>query len=464
MITKGIDSTIESGYSVYVFNSNNPSDYCIFDEVPNFLRLRILLGIAFGLLEISSVFSIPLLLASMYERFKRKMTEQNLRYFVWATLVLIVLIIPLFITCNIFALINGLTTPPTHYNEIYTAFIMMPIAIVSFLVVDIVAAIFVVIRFNKIENSRAKINCFGFRDYKNTNVICVKNAIHVFTIVAVTWFTQFALFNSIYMFIGAIAAPVETGSLLLLYITSLFALISFFAVILKVFHKTLPAAEAQEEPPPAETQEGPPTAETQEGPPPAETQEGPPTAETQEGPPPPAETQEEPPPAETQEGPPPAETQEGPPTAETQEGPPPTAEAQEGPPPAETQEGPPPAETQEGPPPAETQEGPPPVLAAEAQEGQGFVRFPKVLKNNRCLIYFVLLIALVCVLAAGIGVFVSFMYIYITLNQEYRNNRGILTFLAALLPSLLVSISGIFWTRIMRCIGQDNNDAVLIDL
>ncbi len=352
VITKGIDSTIESGYSVYVFNSNNPSDYCIFDEVSNFLRLRILLGIAFGLLEMSSVFSIPLLLASMYERFKRKMTEKNLRYFVWATLVLIVLIIPLLITCNILALINGFKTPPTHYNDIYAAFIMMAVAMGIFPLVDTIAAILVVYRFKRIEeDSWTNINCFGFRNYEGTKVMCLKNAIHIGAIVAVMWFTQLALFNSIYLFIGAIAAPVETGSLLLLYITSLFALISFFAVILKVFHKTLPAAEAQEGQPPA-----------------------------------------------------------------------------------------------------------------EAQEGQGFVAFLKVLKNNRCLIYFVLLIALVCVLAAGIGVFVSFMYIYITLNQEYRNNRGILTFLAALLPSLLVSISGIFWTRIMRCIGQDNNDADLVVL
>ena len=424
VITNGIDSTIESGYSVYVFNSNNPSDYCIFDEVPNFLRLRILLGIAFGLLEMSSVFSIPLLLASMYERFKRKMTKQNLRYFVWATLVLIVLMIPLLITCNIFALINGFKTPPTHYNDIHTAFIMMAVAMGIFPLVDTVAAILVMYRFKRIEeNLWTNINCFGFRNYTNTCLICGKNFLHGFAIVAVTWFTQLALFNSIYMFIGAIAAPVETGSLLLLYITSLFALISFFAVILKVFHKTLP------EPPPA--------ADGQQGPPPA--------TEAQERPPPAAEDQEEPPPAaEDQEEPPPA--------AEDQEGPPPAAEAQEGPPPA--------AEDQAGPPPAaEDQAGPPP--AAEAQAGQGFVGF---LKNNQCLIYFVLLIALVCVLAAGIGVFVSFMYIYITLNQEYRNNRGILTFLAALLPSLLVSISGIFWTRVMRCIGKDNNDAALIDL
>ena len=359
---------------MYVFNSSNPSDYCIFDEVPNFLRLRTLLCIAFGLLEISSVFSIPLLLASMYERFKRKMTEQNLRYFVWATLVLIVPIILLLIFCNILALINGLTTPPTHYSDIYTAFILMAIGMGIFLAADIGTAIVVVFRFNSIENSWHNINCFGFRDCKNTGLICGKIFLHGFAIFAVTLFTQLALFNSIYMFIGAIAAPVETGSLLLLYVTSLFALISFFAVILKVFHKTLPPARG-----PTDRIATPKNAQTK-----------------------------------------------------AQNNPTPTFSSLE-----------------------------------EQQPENGMDDQPKIVQKNNnitwcvCLCYFFLLIALVCVLAAGIGVFVSFMYIYITLNQEYRNNRGILTFLAALIPSLFASISGIFWTRIMQCIGKDNNDTVI---
>ena len=378
VITKGIDSTIESGYSVYVFNSNNPSDYCVFDEVLNFLCLRKLLCIAFGLLEISSVFFIPLLLVSIYDDFKEKMKnrEKNLRYFVWATLVLIVLIIPLLITCNIFALINGFKTRSTHYNDIYAALSTMAFAMGFFpLICDTLTAILVVCRFKKIENSCRNINCFGFRNYTNTCLICGKNflhclicgkiLLHFFAIVAVTWFTQLALFNAMYIFIGVIAAPVETGSLLLLYITSLFALISFFAVILKIFHKTLPARA------PTDPIATPTNAQTND--------------------------------------------------------PTPTFSSLE-----------------------------------EQQPVNGIDDQPTIVQKNNnitgCVCYFILLIALVCVLAAGIGVFVSFMYIYIAMNQEYRNNRGILTFLGALLPSLLVSISGIFWTRIMQCIGKDNND------
>ena len=39
-------------------------------------------------------------------------------------------------------------------------------------------------------------------------------------------------------------------------------------------------------------------------------------------------------------------------------------------------------------------------------------------------------------LGAGVIVFVSFAYIYSKLNQEYRNDRGIMTFIGAVLPSL----------------------------
>ncbi len=277
MIHNGIDSSIESGYSVYVFNTTgNLGDYCIFDEFNNFLYLRTLLFVAFGFLELTSMFSIPLLLASIYGEFKKKMssTDQNgnenkLRYFVWATLLLIVLIIPLLLCCNAQAIHYGLSLPPTEYNDIVKGFKVMAGAMVFLPVVDLLTAIVVVVILYRIvgkkqpprdNEDKHEINCFGFPDFTNTERRCIrlKNVVHIGAIFVVTWFTQLALFNCIYVFIGAIAAPVETGSLLLLYITSLFALISFFAVILKVFHKILPAVAAaqpnnQREAPPQET-------------------------------------------------------------------------------------------------------------------------------------------------------------------------------------------------------------------
>ncbi len=50
-------------------------------------------------------------------------------------------------------------------------------------------------------------------------------------------FAQLALFNSVFISFAVIAAPVESGSLLLLYLSSLFALISVLATGLKMVHK-----------------------------------------------------------------------------------------------------------------------------------------------------------------------------------------------------------------------------------
>ena len=361
VIHNGIDSSIESGYSVYVFNTTrNHGDYCIFDEYQNFGLLRTLLFIAFGLLELTSVFSIPLLLASIYDEFKRKMSnENNHRYFVWATLILIVPIILLLFCCNTLAIINGLSSPRTKYNDIFAGFIVMAVLMVVLPVVDLLAAI-VVVGFYFIAQLKDEMNCFGYPYRVNTTrkCSCLKNFVHIGVIVVVTWFTQLALFNSIYVFIGAIAAPVETGSLLLLYITSLFALISFFAVILKVFRKTLPTAVAKLIARRADEQ--------------------------------------------------PVENA------------PPAPDA-------------------------------PPVVEQQSEPSEITIT---CCQGCSCFTCFVPFLLLVIVLAAGIGVFVSFIYLYVTLNQEYRNNRGILTFLGALLPSLLASTSGFFWTQIIPCIGK----------
>ncbi len=48
---------------------------------------------------------------------------------------------------------------------------------------------------------------------------------HIFSMVSITVFTQLALFHTLYLLQLYIAAPVESGSLLLLYLSSLFTLI-----------------------------------------------------------------------------------------------------------------------------------------------------------------------------------------------------------------------------------------------
>ncbi len=181
----------------------------------------------------------------------------------------------------------------------------------------------------------------------NTRWSNLKYWIQYVITIAVTYFTQLSLLNFIFVLIGAVAAPVETGSLLLLYIASLFSLISFFALILKVFHNWVMKDKEQ-------------------------------------------------------------------------------------------------IDKENNHRCSERQDGDPEPQIVTISKTKHFFRF-------------VCFLILVFTLAAGIGVTVSFIYIYTVLNQEYRNNRGIITFLGALLPSLLASTSGFFWTGVLPCIGKNDD-------
>ncbi len=54
--------------------------------------------------------------------------------------------------------------------------------------------------------------------------------------------------------------------------------------------------------------------------------------------------------------------------------------------------------------------------------------------------------------AGGVGVFVSFVYKYTLLIQEYRNSRGVIAFLGPIVPSVLATSVGGIFTTIIPCI------------
>ncbi len=430
MADNGIDLADDSGYSVYVVDTDNPSDYCVFDEVHSFYVMRVLFFTSFVILEATSVFSIPLLLASVYETFKKKMLKGNMRYFVWASFILIVLLIPLLLTCNIFAIVDILQQQSsTHFHEIFAAGIMMSVILPVLFVIDVVAAILVTRRLKGIAGSYTKVNCFGLykklTGYEDIDLEenddnnepwweKVKIILHGVVIVAVTFFTQLMLFNFIFVIVGAVAAPVETGSLLMLYIASFFSLISFFAVILKVFHnivikKTEQSLLSRNEPIRVENQEirqnlfprNEPIREEYQG----------------------IRRNEDPFPVQIEEI---RRENEKIGAENVIIG----------------------AENERR---ADENENNP--VQQDLSEYIIIFSWERISKMQYFLC-FISLILLVFILAAGIGVTVSFIYIYTVLNQEYRNNRGIITFLGALLPSLLASTSGFFWTRVLPCIGK----------
>ena len=240
---------------------------------------------------------------------------------------------------NILAIYNALSKP-TSFKDIHVAFIIFAFALVIIPLLDFAVVFGVMYRYNFIEHNGqegpwSKVNCLctdchgGYEEIHNAennqngnraNKIwtACRYICHFASILTVTLFIQFSLFNIVYVLLAAIAAPVEVGSLLLYYLTSILCFIAFLAIVLKVLIRSI-------------------------------------------------------------------------------------------------------------------QECLPSRLC-------GFT---------------LLLILLSVILLAGIVVFGVFLYYYTILNQEYRNSRGILPFLGSLLPSLIAASVTIFWTKVIPCVGKN---------
>ena len=319
--TNGFDSSTESGYSVYVFGSDL-SDYCIFDEVGPFRNLRILLWASFGALEIAVTFAAPLIMISVYHDFKRKMNDDKsrLRYYVWAMIVVMTLLIGPIYACNSLAISSG-----SYFVDVRVETYCLIVFLVALPILDFVWAVIAIAVFEFFEKAALNekaicldcyyVNClcrhtdYYFIDseengtrtqYLNNNELnedqrndhsdddesevktrqhlntrlnedqrndhsdddesevktrqhlnkrlkkyerklmiklVLKNGCHLASIAFITLFAQLTLFNSVFISFAVIAAPVESGSLLFLYLSSLFALISVLATGLKIVHK-----------------------------------------------------------------------------------------------------------------------------------------------------------------------------------------------------------------------------------
>lgn len=267
--TSRIDLSTESGYSVYVFDSEL-SDFCVFDEVSQFLHLRIVLWCSFFVLELAVAFASPLLMVGGYSGFKEKMEVENsrLRYFVWAFIVVTTLLVVLMYTCNILSIVNEMSSNYSNkFSDITKSNIALIVLLAIFPLLDVLGAAGVMWFLSWVQHVKDRsrcidcyyINCLCRKRYHQLENVdeystetvhwqienvgptsffkfLLKNVLHLYSMVVVTLFTQLVLFNSIFVSLAVVAAPVEAGSVLILYLASLFTFISFIALVLKMAH------------------------------------------------------------------------------------------------------------------------------------------------------------------------------------------------------------------------------------
>ena len=271
VIKNGINAPRESGSSVYVFG-NNADEYCIFNEVPSFSQLRVLLYVALIVAELTGAVAIPLLVATVYKKLQKKKGKKvsNALYFIYAAIITIGILLLAIFSFDCIAIHLVLTS--NSFPETHTAFLALAVFLVIFPVIDLIAVICAVRKLCKplrcqspcgLANNHERRQLLSAQpedehsDTSGQNVSetaspteneepdnvrpnCTACIILFFSMMCVTLFTQLVLFNSVYLFMAIIAAPVETGSFLLLYAASLFCFVSFLAVVLKVLHQAGP--------------------------------------------------------------------------------------------------------------------------------------------------------------------------------------------------------------------------------
>ena len=267
----------EKGYSVYFFDDDNPSDYCIIDQEHDYFEQRLYMNIGAVTLMIAIMFATPLILVSIYDTFRKKVNG-NMMYFVWS------IVTVSFIATGLMLYFDGKTVRfniglyPNHktdhgYYDIFKYFILLSVTLGIIIIGDTVVMILALIHVRPVGNRKFPIpELFRFIKYilgccghcggcnqsnRNQNIdpegeplvqdgngrgrglcqvrqlCCSECLVLLFGCVSFTLFLQLSSFHSLYILLGTISTPVETLSITSFYIATYFFLVAFVAVVLK---------------------------------------------------------------------------------------------------------------------------------------------------------------------------------------------------------------------------------------
>ena len=277
----GLQLGNEKGYSVYFFDDDNPSDYCIIDQEHDYSKQRHYMNIGAFILVIAIMLATPLILVSIYDTFRKKVNG-NMMYFVWS------IVTVSFIATGLMLYFDGKTVRfnirlyPNHktdhgYYDIFKYFILLSVALGIIIIGDTVVMILALIHVRPAGDRRFPIpelfkfvkyilgrvlGCCGYcggcnqgnrnqiidpegeplvqdgngrgrGSFQVRQLCCSECLVLLFGCVSFTLFLQLSSFHSLYILLGTISTPVETLSITSFYIATYFCLVAFVAVILK---------------------------------------------------------------------------------------------------------------------------------------------------------------------------------------------------------------------------------------
>ena len=124
------DSKNDLGYSALLYNKSNTTGqgYCLPHRLRHtFHRLHVTLGISFCLLAFFLSISTPAALVGIYGRLRDKMArpDSNWLYFVWATVIIVMVITPLMAFVNIYFIVEFAAALTVYSQTLFLVYIVL---------------------------------------------------------------------------------------------------------------------------------------------------------------------------------------------------------------------------------------------------------------------------------------------------------------------------------------------------
>ncbi len=285
----------EKGFSVYFFEDDNPSDFCIIDQESDYSKQRLYMNVGAVILVIAVMLATPVTLVGVYDTFHKKV-EGNKMYFVWSIVTVSSVATGLMIVIDVKTVLINITLYPKNkadpgYHDIYIYFILssaaLGVIVLGDTIVTIVALVYVkpvgdrkfpipeLFKFIKfllsccgccrscegrgraqadrrpenqpllVEEGGNQENAVqggevavvqgnaGAQRLRVQQLCCSECLVLLLGSVFFTLFLQLTSFHSVYILLGTIGTPVQTLSITSFYIATYFCLVAFIAVVLK---------------------------------------------------------------------------------------------------------------------------------------------------------------------------------------------------------------------------------------
>ena len=205
----------EEGYPTYFYSPQNPTDHCVLKQLEEFKNTRVLLAVAIIVTQTVIPFAIPFCGRIFYHQIERRLArkQSNYKYYLQGFITTFGVLGVIALGINTDTLIKNFST--SGVSDVKAYYI---IPIISF-ILNFISSLF---------NIAYNAYCFK-KQYNDTKTVVLFSL----SILILVLSTNILSFNFFYTFLGLIAAPIQSGTFLLVYLTGFFFVTMFFALIHK---------------------------------------------------------------------------------------------------------------------------------------------------------------------------------------------------------------------------------------